>query len=562
MADLPDNAFTRLAEALSPYLHTRQETLRIRRLLTLHLASQITSGSGNDSSHSLQQKVPSSYLALSSPDFVTSDTRVDRIPAEFSGLRRKYLEAVRANAAAKKSLEDAQKEALELSLYITRNGGDDQIQKEQGRSASKKNLDTHVAVLRQRRELEKLQVFQDTLDQLDRMEAARPGFLDLQAIKGKAPDLPAIIVQKEMGHGNALGGNGGALLAENLLVKLEKTVVQAKSKLEKERKLLEELKSKTKDQPVDKETRVAALSSVRDELVSWVEEQLSKSGSGSVDDVHLQELEEQQRTADAERHMLQSKARIESQYAAYLQARERLLDMAAVVTTLPQAGSAQTIKPLVSVAKKLDVSDPTMANANTAQDLLNYTTTHLLPLLKLQKALAVQKTYLNSSLARSRESTLQTLSRLSDESHLLPSYPMLAHQPRFQHAVAALESRGGREHTGETTDPVLRQAQAWAFASDGARTVTKQSVEEKTLEGLESIDAAQEGLSELYSLLKQDYLGDAAHGVEDLKEGSADADEDIWAEEINRKTKQKKEKDKGKGPWAGLNGKVGVIGDV
>ncbi|KAL1867599.1 carbamoyl-phosphate synthase (glutamine-hydrolyzing) cpa2 [Paecilomyces lecythidis] len=543
MADHPDTSISipPFAKPLAPYLKSRQEAFRIRQILTLHLQSQIKfaedgSNGGN------QQSQP--HLSLCNPQSVVS---VDRVPADFSGLRKEYLEALRENVAARREYNALAEDVTSRKLMRQTNVAADAPPSNEPST----ELQTYLALLRDRQRLQKLRVFEDHLARLD-----APDTSDLDRLyKSGQSSLGTHQLDGQMESGTSDSSAMREGLGQ-LVYKLEKAVLRAKSQLDREKKLLEELQAtreSLEERSASPGVKVAALQRIRDELVQWVEAKLVASGGEGND--YLPQFS-QDEVDDMSRAIEERKGQIKEQYASYVEARRALLDSISV------ASQPLASPPAKSPLKSTPEGRPTGEVLDMeVLDLLPYASEVLLPLSKTQKSLALQKTYLSGVLAKEKSTARRMLDRLSDESHLLPEYPLLARQPRYKQAVAAISSRS----TGESSeqgkpDEILSRAQAWAFASDAARTHERAYVEEKTDVGKEMAESAEQTLKEVYEIINQDY--------EEEHEAGASQDEgDIWASEV-RPTRTRarqgrtEKRTTGRGPWSGLNGRVGVVGDV
>ncbi|EPS40823.1 hypothetical protein H072_5259 [Dactylellina haptotyla CBS 200.50] len=79
-------------------------------------------------------------------------------------------------------------------------------------------------------------------------------------------------------------GGGGAGAEDDILLPLEKAVVDAKARLEKERKLLQEIKESTKGidmESLPEEVKTAGMVAAKGELEMWLDEQLRLAGEES-----------------------------------------------------------------------------------------------------------------------------------------------------------------------------------------------------------------------------------------------------------------------------------------
>ncbi|PYH89661.1 hypothetical protein BO71DRAFT_402883 [Aspergillus ellipticus CBS 707.79] len=533
-AHIPD-----FAKPLLPYIKTRQEALRIRQALTVYLRSQIEfvdNDPDNPGYHS------QSHLSLAVPHDAVVD--VKRIPPEVTGLRRKYLEALQANVAARKEYQSI----VEKTNPTKNDNGKEKAEEPSPDPSSE--LQEYLKLLRDRRRHAKLQIFQHYLQEIKQRDTLKSGDLEEQGARLQHLTPPEEFEDTQ-------SGSGSTESIEELMHKLERAVIRAKSQLEREKGLLEELKAQRASEPpsdVPPAARLRALQRTRDELVQWVEDKLVSVGngenSGAVHDLSPEDMEESTRLLE------DKKTQIAQQYAAYVDARKRLLD-AASRACQPIAPAPAPAKPPTRPSSMVQDKNATgKASSMDPLQALSFTSDVLQPLSKSQRALALQKFYLSGMLAKEKASTLRILNRLSDESHLLPEYPILARQPRFKHATAALASRQGTNPEPAKQDEIVTLAEAWAFASDAAGTNEQEYVEHKLEEGLETAQDAEHVLGEVYNMLNQD-LEDALRQGPDGGPGESD----IWASEARMTRSQAKShrsRPPAKGPWVGLNGQVGV----
>ncbi|GLI82157.1 hypothetical protein PoHVEF18_010559 [Penicillium ochrochloron] len=524
------------AKQLAPYVKPRQEALRIRQALTSYLRSFIVFADDTDPSSYNQ-----SHLALCAP----TATDVKRIPADLPGLRKEYLKALQANVDARKDYRAVSGDIVALRRQrVPKSRPVEAVDPQEPG-----DLQDYLQLLRDRRRHTKLQVFQHYLEELKAKEA--DGLGDIDTGEGSSQQQHQLLLQTEGLDAQVSSRNGGGADLEDLVHKLERAVVRARTRLDQERRLFEKVKVQhaSRNEASSDETplKVRALQRTRDELVQWVEERLVTEGDPDeslIQDLPPEEIEEAQRLLEHQ------KIQISEQYALYLQARRELLDAASracqpvTVTATSKPPTRPTYKTEL-FSEEIPAPDPL--------DVLSYTNETLLPLSKSQKALALQKSYLTGLLAKEKSTTLRALRRLSDESHLLPEYPILARQPRFKHAVAALNPRHSPQSTDQP-DEVVDLAEAWAFASDAAAANERNYVQQKVMLGTEVAQDARKLLGEVYGTLNQDLSG--AEGDPDVS--------DIWASEARSTRKAGMGLSGGslekrpKGPWSGLNGRVGV----
>lgn len=528
-----EGPLSRVAEELAPYVKTRQKALKIRRTLTVYLQSLI----------SFPDDFPDSHLQLAVPTRVLDAIR---IPPELTGLRKKYLKALQANVAARKGYE-----ALTSEIRASTASSQDNDASWNG-----SDLRMYLALLQQRRTHEKLQILHHYLDKLSSKEAARSDYLDLNRVRKELPEP-----QLELNHAIAATdqGEGKSEEVEALVERLERAVVRAKYQLEREKALLADVKTKqpmsnepTNGPPlVDIGIKVHALTRTRDELVNWVEEQLAKS-SLEEEDPYLEQAEELGHTLYSVDERLDQ---IKQKYNVYLETRKALLSAATEASAPPSSQLRRNDLP------SRPEQGSTSLSRHDIHSVLPFVNEHLIPLSQWQRSQVPLKSHLSNSLAKQKSESMRVLDRLQDESHLLPLYPILAGQLRFKNAIAALGTTStARQPTGPVAeDKILTHARAWAFASDAARSSTNEAVEGKAQDGIEYAERAQEKLQTLYGILGQNEVTTGNN----MKEEGEDED-DIWTAEVKRapgRAKLGRSEKRPRGPWSGLNGKVGVIGD-
>ncbi|GAB1209811.1 hypothetical protein APSETT445_008592 [Aspergillus pseudonomiae] len=513
------------AKPLAPYIKSRQEALRIRQVLTSYLRSQITFADDNPDHPNIHAR---SHLSLCVPQDAVVD--VKRIPSELTGLRKEYLQALQANVNARKEYRSVSERYTSRMPQSQPNGGVDTHPVDPN-----SELQAYLELLRNRRQHAKLQVFQHYLEELKKRDIMKPEDFDRVGCRSQQPALPPDL---EEGQNGCTPEDG----IEGLMHNLERAVVRARNQLEREKRLLEELKAQhetevgSDNDGIASGAKATALQRTRDVLVQWVEEKLVSVGNNEDDLVQELPPEEIEKSA---RLLEDQKAQIAEQYAAYVDARKRLLDAASRAC---QPIGTSSVKPESRPTEKRKSTSEEMPTLEPV-DVLSFADEQLLPLSKCQRALALQKFQLTGILAKEKSTTLRILNRLSDESRLLPEYPMLARQPRFKHAAAAINAR----HAGTPVEPVkpdevIALAEAWAFASEAAGTSERENVERSLEEGIETAQEAEQVLQEVYDIVNQD--------LEEALRNKVDEDE--------VESPRSRARPRAKGPWIKLDGQIGV----
>jgi hypothetical protein len=249
---------------------------------------------------------------------------------------------------------------------------------------------------------------------------------------------------------------------------------------------------------------------------------------------------------------------IKAEYEAYITVRKRLLEAAAkALHTSPEQDIRNVVSDRSTGAAE-NRAHPT-ATGQPAVSALPFISEQILPLLQNQKATNLQKSYTAKVIRTQTVKALDCLERLADESHLLPAYPIIARQERFKDVAAALGGPGklgqAMDEPGQS-DEVVRRAEAWAFAAEEAKKAEEDFVTEKIKYGNEMLDRAEESLA----LLNQVRSGDKEESELDNDDGG---EADIWLEAAgadtqNVRSRRMRSSQLEQGPWAGLNGKIGV----
>src|SRR5277367_109545 len=527
-----DELRMKAAENMSP-----EETVKIRRLLTLYLASLIT----------FPDKRPS-HFQLCNPE---TALEVKSIPREVIGLRRQYLKEVQANIKARHNYQD-------LLAQQARPDETGEDVADVGDGAAR--LETHLKLLQLRKRREEVRITRHYLEKLKETNPAKDGGLHFRQ-RPIDEDVTTASLQAPLEIDD---GSTSRDSTEALMKKLERAVIRAKYQLEREERLLAEVKARhpkdsSADQDNDPGPRLNALAATRDELVRFLEEKMSSDSLEYDNSAHSTVENDAEPALDRE----QVQEEIQAEYEKYLTARKRLLDVASIALSAPgEPGSHDTIS-----GKGTEVIDnragaPLPVITQPALSALPFIGEQLLPLLGNQKANALQRSYISKVLNTERGKALDSLELLADESHLLPAYPIMARQAQFKNVVSALRGPKKSGHAmvdaEENTDEMIKRAEAWAFAAEEASKTGDGFVMDKVNYGNERLDGAEGSLALLDKLVGKDpqKLAAASHGGDEA---------DIWLEAAgagagteNAQNRRARPIQQESGPWAGLNGTVGL----
>lgn len=538
--EVSSNTFTlpQITESLAPYIRTRQETLRIRRILTIFFAQSIDNGRAN--------AISPTFLAVSN-----DKARVRLISPELTGLRKKYLKALQAHINSREDYKSQSRGLNEVNVRARR-----QEQRDMDNNASVA-VSTQLELQREQRRYEKLRILQDYLDLLAMKDAANVDYLDTQMIlkdMPPVPDLPSNIILERPSRSFPQSQDR----TQELTLQLEKAILVAQYSLTKERILLEKAKNEQlnsetlkNNRPDDLKVKVQALRRTRDELVNWIEQQLAKSSQIK----EAFETNEPSNLIDVPLEFSRREEEIQNKYEEYVQARRLLVDFILDRSTFgAQENPAETKES--SSSQKTRGND---AEWDEARLVLPYLTEYLIPAANAHRAFLQEESQLHQNLALQNRKTAKVLDKLAHESHLLSSYPLLVNQPQLDNATTAMSARhllsGPMEPKGEESQ-IVRKARAWAFAASAATSAQQGAIEDRLNHGEKHIGFAQNLVNEL-----QDIMGtENEDNVEEDSESSGSSKSKEKRKVIGNFSKI--ERNKGQlGIWAGLDGDIQVKDD-
>ena len=460
------------------------------------------------------------------------DVYVKSIPPEMSGIRKDYLLALQANIRARKAYEHTSQQLI----VATENNSSVVLDRPKGRDAW--HISTYLDLAQLQKQFQKLNVIQTHLDELRKNKISSKDLHSANQIRQEANAINLIPPATE-DHAQARHD----VQTQTLITRLEKAVLRANHALNCEKALLEDLRSKRRVQEEAADavqppqaTRIRALQKTRDELIAWIEQQLTDINGVEADS----EAQEFSRSEDSRAEFEQRKGEIEKTYQNYLEVRRSIVTLLSRRPSIADIDFQMNQKQSLSSDLETGAQQPSR-DATTALPLI---TEHMIPYADAQKAILQQEAHISSSLDIQKRAMNRVLDRLADESHLLANYPISPMEPRFQRSPVT--SGGSKlspsplEDTSMAIDDarLSRQAQAWAFASDAARAANNTALGEQLDSGERHAAAAKGTLSDMQDLL----------GV-DNDDGSDDSNADIWNPEQSVVTQ---------GIWAGLDGSLGV----
>lgn len=503
-------AFAQAQKSLVPYIKTRQEAANIRRILALHLKSQVD-GKGDGQ--------------LLAPISLVSDSATILPPAsKIYGLRKEYLKALKANIKARQEYVRLGNQKHSTSDHKVEEG----------------SLDPYLASVKQKQKYERLRILQDYIEGLTNKTAAVASFLEQPAASTAAlPRLPADIVSSAAHSGS----ESSAVNLEDLIQDLEKDVLRAKMLLKSEKELLAKVQAEQKRQQrrastaklADTQQVLKALGNTRNELINWVEEELGKTG-----EVSDSQTDSTPEARGPDKPIEQALDEVRGKYALYIQARKNFLESVErpIVPDLPPPVEAT------------DLPQDTQDTGET-DERVRFITPYLSELLAIsreQKSLSQQRSHLTTSLAKQNKETMQVFDRLAEESHLLVKYPLPPQLGR--RGATALPSFADEMGAAAKDSPgVSHRAREWTYAAEAASIDTMEAVCLHVDGGKAAIEESKRVLDSLEQML--------GYSIREAREGAGNG-EDIWLQEAGKEGSGPHEKP-ARDIWSGLDGQLGVL---
>lgn len=519
---MPDPSVTiqKFRQGLEPHTKPREQTNYIRRILALHVKTCVRDGSA---------KQPLSLVDGA------SDIRLPS-SADSRGVFKDYTRAVKAHIAARRDFDALTQAQSEASVRSDQPSSD---------KTSADFLEDQIAILKLRQKRQRLATIQQYLDQLFEQPAASPNFLDTDRVFEGVTPLPTI--PQEVVNSLAVEDRQRNPDAGSQRNQLEKIVLKAKLLLKREEKLLQEVRSRSRDRPdvFSNAARLAALNATRTELINWIEAELSVASAEEPGHDPDQGDHGSTRLDTSHSAVEAQLSDIKEKYSKYVVCRR---DLVSLLARGPSISAPPALKPNVIPA------EPTTLSQTTNVDhLLTPCIEALISFSNNQKSLISQKSHINTTLERCTSETCQVLGHLAEESQLLPAYPLKDSLRR--------RSRLMDELTVKKSDmpDLSTRIKPWVFAADAAKIANLESVAETIESGQISLEQAIKVLAEVEML-----LGLASQENEPSED--KDAEEDFWMDTNKPKGHTRKHTETGqigmkKGDvWSAVHGNLGLIG--
>lgn len=373
MSDLVEQCpLPELAEALRPYIRPREKVAEIRRGIDSLLSQYVHDKNVPISRVTLPTTETSAQSALNSP---------------FNGVRRAFMQALIARQKAQ-SQYDALKAELDL-LQHTPTGKE--IEEKQENPVAET-----VALIRQRQRRDKLLVIDKALDNLEKVRHASRYADPSELLNGMQSQIPPPLAQQLQDESLAD--------AQSHIFELQKAVLRAQSSIQSKPQ------ANSSQQPITEDwKRAYALRKARDDLITWIEGELSKL---SEDEEHVDP--DMDVSGDNMKTSLDEiKTTLQDLYSKYITSRERLVR---VLNTHLNTNS-DSVKHLLERQQSANNNDES-SNAALASKILPYI--GILRSAAQEEAALMQHTsYLRRQITAASAETEQLLVRLSDESHMV-----------------------------------------------------------------------------------------------------------------------------------------------
>lgn len=429
-----------VAEALQPYIKTRQEVEHVRR--------------------GLQASFPVSTLDTARKSY--SETPE---PGGLTGVRKAYLQALQAHRVAQERYDALKTELEQLSRSEPTPGG------AQGNTTAFLT-ESYVPLVRQRERRRKLAIVEKTLAKI----TAAGGDTVVESF-----DKVAKREVGELPHPPSTSGYADRELESDYdLTRLKKAILSTKRELEEHEELSAQANG-IAEGDINPHADLKALQKTHSELTAWMENQLAMiSDVDSTKDGSSSTYSAADNSAGEEAAF--SLSDIENLYKQYLDSRQRLLR---VVSHQERQDSSPSSSPDTTRRRSTSPTTPTTTTTTLDSDpSLPAPSELILPYLsrltstkQTSQSLSQQTTHLRRQLTLAETQTQDILTRLADESHLV--------QPEHHHH----RRRGGAP-----------QGQDWREAAEEAREATVNIVKKRVESGNAFAEQAVQTLGSIHGL--------------------------------------------------------------
>lgn len=475
----PEETVKLVQQSMAAYVKPREQAEHIRRVIAYHLQSTV------------EGSRPGGPLCL-----IDASANISEPYQGIRGVTQEFFKASAANSKALEEFETVRKAHTQLS--------------QPAGPVIKPNrseiLDDKLHLISQQEKSARLGTLERHIDILSEKPATNPDFLSLKPI---FKDLrPLVKVPREIVDSLAIDENADRRDLASLVEKLDKVLLKSKLLLTREEQYLQTLKSQISLDPksVPPSAKARALDTTRNELINWIESELSKASTNADDSDAGHDSDsshgpstsgekpgEEDEIAKKTRQTIAAKlGTVKESYQLYVAARKSLV----AALKEPVSMSARPVaEPPVRQPQESPATTP--GSSGTASYLLLPYLSKLSELTAAQKAVIAYKSQFNVALAKQLKEACQIIDHLVPESQLLPQFPWPASE-RAKHL-----NPGSLDHlTAAVSDQpdLSSQIKPWVFASDSARIATMETVAESIEDGQVGIENINKTLAEIASL--------------------------------------------------------------
>jgi hypothetical protein len=362
---------------------------------------------------------------------------------EITGIRRRYLEALKTNIEAR--------ERYQLASLGTKN---QQSSRLQAQLPPQDIVLSHLELSRLEKRQQELDIHRRYANTFSQDASAvcnlnispseqRTG---VNGIDGCGEEIAAIVVE-----------------VEALTSKLRTTALQANNQLERRKVLLAQAKQ-IQTSPYSENNRPdgrsRAIAATRDALVAWLDEKLSTNGADQPEEIN-----------GPNGRVRRSGSSITDHYQSYLSARKKVIEagneaMRPMSRLLPEGPD----NAVIPSNEQPPISDNLY--------LIHAIRQRLVPLMQQRFDSMTLQQYSSAQSTKERKDTLEVLERLANESHLLSTYPA---------------------DNVDNMDALEQNIAAWISAANASSASAARAIDQQYKEGLQALEKGEEELAELKS---------------------------------------------------------------
>lgn len=423
MASLDEDAFiARIHDAFADNVKSRSETTKVRQSIAAAVSSYVTY---DESGNPVQVKSPEKGI---------------------SGLRRRYLEALKSNLEARQRYQQMSAPGRTVSSQP----------QEQAPEANSNIILSHLETLRLQRRHQELDIRRRYAQSLSQDAPTSCNF-----------DIEPTELQN--------GANGDTFDSEQddiaatsfrikaIAAKLQKAVLQANHQLQLQTAFLADMQQQQSSSGApsgESQARENAIAATRNILVAWLDEKLSEGAAGDF----MKSLPQ-----ESKGDLFTAPQSVAESYERYIDVRKALMQAA-----------NEALRPLHTLPNSVRESEDPEERTQTSEDLeiWHAISQRLNPKQQQQGDATALHVYKCVQVAKEQQHTLEVIKRLADESHLLSTYP---------------------SETLDCGDKLSRTVAAWTSAASAATELVVRGVEQHERVAYGALKNVETGLVQLKS---------------------------------------------------------------